>query len=132
MNWKETYTKVFLKQSGKAISELSVKEYMPLWWKNTRGKETGGLRLTDAGFEFITQQIDLQTYEIPYPPEFELTTNTIIWMDNFIDCPYYLAQRCIIVTNEKKAMELSLFSGDVRKYGLQKALTRQKKDSKSG
>ena len=25
-------------------------------------------------------------------------------------------------------MELSLFSGDVRKYGLQKALTRQKKD----
>ena len=30
MNWKETYTKVFLKQSGKAISELSVKEYMPL------------------------------------------------------------------------------------------------------
>ena len=95
MNWKETYTKVFLKQSGKAISELSVKEYMPLWWKNTRGKETGGLRLTDAGFEFITQQIDLQTYEIPYPPEFELTTNTIIWMDNFIDCPYYLAQRCI-------------------------------------
>ena len=29
-------------------------------------------------------------------------------------------------------MELSLFSGDVRKYGLQKALTRQKKESKSG
>ena len=132
MNWKETYTKIFLKQAGKGVNELSVKEYLPLWWKNTRGKETGGLRLTDAGFEFITQQIDLQTYEIPYPPEFELTTNTIIWMDNFIDCPYYLAQRCIIVTNEKKAMELSLFSGDVRKYGLQKALTRQKKESKSG
>ena len=45
---KETYTKVFLKQSGKSINELSVKDYMPLWWKNTRSKDTGGLRLTDA------------------------------------------------------------------------------------
>ena len=53
-------------------------------------------------------------------------------MDNFIDCPYYLDRKGIIVTNEKKAMELSLFSGDVRKYGLQKALTRQKKDTKIG
>jgi len=132
MNWKETYTKVFLKQAGKSITELAVKEYLPLWWKNTRDKESGGLRLTDAGYEFIKEQIDLQTYEIPYPQNFELTTNTIIWMDNFINCPYYLSNRSIIVTDEKKAMELSLFSGDVRKYGLQKALTRQKKESKIG
>jgi hypothetical protein len=53
-------------------------------------------------------------------------------MDTFIDCPYYLAQYGIIVTDEKKAMELHLFSGDIRKYGLTKALTRQKKDSKTG
>jgi len=132
MNWKETYTKVFLKQAGKSITELAVKEYLPLWWKNTRDKETGGLRLTDVGYEFIKEEIDLQTYEIPYPADFELTTNTIIWMDNFITCPYYLSNRSIIVTDEKKAMELSLFSGDVRKYGLQKALTRQKKESKIG
>ena len=132
MNWKETYTKVFLKQAGKSITELAVKEYLPLWWKNTRDKETGGLRLTNVGYEFIKEEIDLQTYEIPYPADFELTTNTIIWMDNFITCPYYLSNRSIIVTDEKKAMELSLFSGDVRKYGLQKALTRQKKESKIG
>ena len=132
MNWKETYTKVFLNQAGKSITELAVKEYLPLWWKNTRDKSSGGLRLTDAGYAFITDEIDLQTYEIPYPQNFELTTNTIIWMDNFINCPYYLSNRSIIVTDEKKAMELSLFSGDVRKYGLQKALTRQKKESKIG
>ena len=70
MNWKETYTKVFLKQAGKSITELAVKEYLPIWWKNTRDKETGGLRLTDAGYEFIKEQIDLQTYEIPYPTKF--------------------------------------------------------------
>jgi hypothetical protein len=31
----------------------------------------------------------------------------------------------IIVTNEKKALELHLFSGDIRKYGLMKAMKRQ-------
>tara|TARA_B100001057_G_scaffold212677_1_gene212979 strand:- start:555 stop:953 length:399 start_codon:yes stop_codon:yes gene_type:complete len=132
MNWKETYTKIFLKQAGKSVTELSIKQYLPIWWQNTRSKDTGGLRLTDTGYDFITNTLELQTYQIPYPGDFELTTNTLIWMDNFIDCPYYLDRKGIVVTNEKKAMELSLFSGDVRKYGLQKALTRQKKESKSG
>jgi len=131
MNWKETYTKIFLTNAGKSTSEFAVKEHLPLWWQNTRSKDTGGLRLTDAGYNFITNELNLQTYQIPYPIDFELTTNTIIWMDNFIDCPYYLDRKGIVVTNEKKAMELSLFSGDVRKYGLTKALSRQK-DSKSG
>ena len=43
MNWKETYTKVFLKQAGKSITELAVKEHLPLWWKNTRDKGASGL-----------------------------------------------------------------------------------------
>ena len=47
MNWKDTYTKVFLKQLDKSINEVAIKEYMPLWWQNTRSKDTGGLRLTD-------------------------------------------------------------------------------------
>ena len=73
MNWKETYTKVFLKQAGKSVNELSLKEYLPLWWKNTRGKETGGLRLTDTGFEFITTELDLKTYEIPNASKYLMT-----------------------------------------------------------
>ena len=30
MNWKETYTKIFLKQANIGISEASLKEYMPV------------------------------------------------------------------------------------------------------
>ena len=127
MNWKEAYTKIFLKEANKGVNDLAVKEYSPIWWKNTRVKDSGGLRLTDEGFRFITEDIELTTYEIPYPRDFDLTTNTIIWMDNFIDCPYYLGYKGIIVTNEKKAMELHLFSGDIRKYGLTKALGRHNK-----
>jgi len=125
MNWKETYTKIFLNSAGKSVNEASVKEVMPLWWQNTRSKETGGLRLTEAGYDFIKNELELQTYHVPYPADFEFTTNVIIWMDHFIDCPYYFDTKGIVVTNEKKAMELHLFSGDVRKYGLIKAMNRQ-------
>jgi hypothetical protein len=127
MNWKETYTKIFLQQLGLAASETNLKQYMPIWWQNTRSKETGGLRLTEAGYDML-RQINLAVYDIPYPQDMPLTTQVIIFLDQFIDCPYYLTNRSIVVTNEKKAVELTLFSGDLRKYGITKAMTRQKKD----
>lgn len=126
MNWKETYTKLFLKELGKSVNEANVKEFMPLWWQNTRNKGAGGLRLTDRGYE-VLQEIGIATYDIPYPREMPITTQVIIFLDQFIDCPYYLTNRSITVTNEKKAIELTLFSGDLRKYGIIKAMKRQEK-----
>lgn len=127
MNWKETYTKIFLKQSNIAVTSATMKEYMPMWWQNTRAKDEGGLRLTDEGLRFICEDLQLSTYDVPYPKDFELTTQTIIFLDQFIQCPYYIGRRSITVTDEKKAMELHLFSGDIRKYGLTKAMKRQEK-----
>ena len=127
MDWKVTYTKIFLKQLNIAISEATLKEYIPVWWQNNRSKETGGLRLTDEGIRVLTDDVQLSTYDVPFPKDFELTTNTIIWLDQFIDCPWWLGRHGIVVTDERKAVELSLFSGDVRKYGITKALNRQNK-----
>ena len=127
MNWKEVYTKIFLNELGKAQSNKNVKQYMPLWWMNTRIKDTGGLRLTEEGYNLL-QDINLATYDIPYPREMPLTTQVVIFLDQFIDCPYYLTNRSITVTNERKAVELGLFSGDVRKYGITKAMKRQSKN----
>ena len=124
MNWKETYTKVFLKQAGIAISESTLAEYMPVWWQNTREKDSGGLRLTEAGMLFLMEKLELATYDIPFPPDFKITTQVVIFLDKCIDCPYFLTNKGLTVTNEKKALELHLFSGDVRKYGLAKALKR--------
>ena len=97
---------------------------MPAWWQNTRVKSEGGLRLTDAGMMFLTEKLDLLSYDVPFPEDFQLTTNTVIWLDRFITCPYYLTNKGITVFDEKKALELHLFSGDVKKYGLTKALKR--------
>ena len=130
MNWKETYTKIFLKQLGMALTEPNIKQYMPIWWQNTRAKDVGGLRLTEEGYQMLSQ-IEIAVYDVPYPKDMPLTTQVIIFLDQFIDCPYYLTNRSIAVTDQKKAVELSLFSGDLRKYGLQKAMSRQKKNKEN-
>lgn len=122
---KTVYTKLFLKELGQTYNENAVAEYMPLWWYNTREKEEGGLRLTEAGFD-VVNEIGITTYDIPYPKDMPVTTQIIIFLDKFIDCPYYLTNRSITVTSDRKAVELGLFSGDLRKYGLTKALTRAK------
>lgn len=125
MTNKTVYTKLFLKELGKSYNDVNVKEFMPIWWYNTREKTEGGLRLTDEGFD-VVRQIELTTYDIPYPRDMPITTQIIIFLDKFIDCPYYLTDRSITVTNERKAVELGLFSGDLRKYGLTKAMNRGK------
>lgn len=126
MNWKEAYTKIFLKEASKSVNESTMQEFMPVWWQNNRNKDKGGLRLTDQGMEFITEEIELTTYEVPFPKDFTMTSNTLVWLDEFIDCPYWIGRHGMIVTNEKKALELHLFSGDVKKYGINKALSKQK------
>jgi hypothetical protein len=121
---KLALSKVFLKSANLSVNEATLKEYMPLWWQNTR--ENGGLRLTDQGYEFVTVTLGIQTYEIPFPKDFKLTSQTIIFLDRLIECPYYVYKNGLSVTDEKKALELHLFSGDVRKYGLVVAMKRQK------
>lgn len=128
MNWKDTYTKIFLKQLGKSINDVTLKEYTPVWWQNTRIKDTGGLRLTDEGYRVLVEDLKITTYDVPYPPDLEFTTQVLLFLDRYIDCPYYIGRKNLVVTNEKKALELHLFSGDIRKYGLTKALKRQKNE----
>ena len=86
----------------------------------------GGLRLTDAGLKFVTTAIDLAAYEVPFPIDLDLKPEVLLYLDKFIDCPYHLTDKAITVLSERKAFELHLFAGDVRKYGLIKAMRREK------
>lgn len=127
---KETYTKLFLKQLGKNTDEATVKNYYNQWWKNTREKEVGGLRLTELGLNTL-KEIGVEMFTIPYPEEMELTTNVIIFLDQHINSPYYIDGKSITVTDGRKAVELTLFAGDLRRYGLVKAMTRAKNQEDS-
>lgn len=121
-----TYTKIFLKQSNQAVTEENIKLARRRWWTNTRTKKTGGLRLSDEGLRFLREEVELQIYEVPIPDTLDIKPEVIVHLDNVMDCPYHLSAISIMVTNERKCFELLLFAGDIQKYGLIKAMRRQK------
>ena len=123
---KELYTKIFLQQADLPTDDDSVRQYIKKWFKNPREKLDSSLTLTDEGFEFVVTKIGLQSYRIQFPKDFQITTQVVLFLDKFLDCPNYYNKKEIFVFKEKKAAELMLFSGDVRKYGIAKALARQR------
>lgn len=125
MDIKDTYTSVFLKAAGLETDPDTVKKYKTVWWYNQRNKESGGLRLTEHALEFIEKYATIKTYKIDFPKEFAFTPQVLVWLDNFIDSPYFITKKNITVLREKAAFELYLFSGDIRKMGHNKALAKR-------
>jgi hypothetical protein len=125
MNTKRAYTKIFIRESGEALSEENIKLKTRLWWKNNRIREQESLRITDEGLRYITEVLDIKVHEVPFPADLDLKPQVLLYLDKFLDCPYHLTETAITVLSERKAIELHLFSGDVRKYGLIKAMKRE-------
>jgi hypothetical protein len=100
-------------------------------WQSKRTKEGGGLRLSEEGYTFLVTELELQEYEIPFTDRIELSPQTIIFFDHFLDCPYFLTNQSLTVFSEKKSFELYMFSDDIRKYGLVKAINARKKDAQT-
>lgn len=124
---RDALTKIFLKQWGKTTDQTNVDLYGRKWWQSTRPSFQYALRLTDEGLDFLKQELELRSYEIPFTEHIELSPQTIIFLERYLDCPYHLTNRSITVFSEKKGFELSLFSDDIRKYGLIKAMSEREK-----
>jgi len=122
MDLKDTYTSVFLKAADQSFDENTIKKFRGTWWQNVRGKDSGGLRLTDQGLEFIETYSQIKTYKVEILKEISITPQILVWLDQFIESPYHLTKKHIIVLREKSAFELYLFHGDVRKMGYAKAM----------
>jgi len=125
MDIKDTYTRVFLQAANQATDADTIKKYKPIWWWNFRSKDSGGLRLTEHAMTFIHEDAKIKTYKIEFPKEFAFTPQVLVWLDNFIDSPFYITKKFIVVLKEKAAFELYLFSGDIRKLGYNKALAKR-------
>lgn len=128
---KETYTKIFLQQKDRSIDKANIKHHLYKWWQSHRSKEVGGLRLNYEGFKFLTEELELQCFEIPFTEPIDLSPQTIIFFDRHMDSPYYLTNQMIVVFSEKKSFELMLFSDDIRKFGLVKAMNAQNKSNQT-
>lgn len=125
MDTKDAYTRVFLQAANIDPTPEKIKEYKAVWWWNFRSKDSGGLRLTEHALNFIEEYAKIKTYKIDLPKEFSFTPQVLIWLDNFIDSPFFFDKKYIIVMKEKAAFELYLFSGDIRKMGHNKALAKR-------
>lgn len=125
---RDALTKIFLQQWGKSTDDANVSMYSRTWWQSNRTSKQTAFRLSDKGYEFLISELDLQEYEIPFTEPIELSPQTIIFLERYIDCPYYLTSQSITVFSEKKSFELYLFSDDIRKFGLVKAMSERQKD----
>ncbi len=122
---KEGFTEAFLKAADITPTPDIIKEKKIQWWFNVRDKDEGGLRLTEEGIDFIKNQADIKTYTIKLPGHVTLTPQILVWLDQQIKSPFHITKKEITVLSEKDAFELYLFSGDVRKMGYSKALSKR-------
>jgi len=120
MNLKNDLTKYVAEQLGLSTEEKFLKKLTPVWWQNPRNKSKGGLRLTEKGFECL-QQADIKVHRVRFEEPIHYTNQLIIWLDNFIDCPWYVTHKEIYVFEEKMAVQLVLFSGNIVKFSTAKA-----------
>ena len=125
---RDALTKIFLQQWGKTTDEINVKVFGRTWWQSTRANKQNNFRLSEEGYEFLISELDLKEYEIPFTEPIELSPQTIIFLERYVDCPYYLTNMSITVFSERKSFELMLFSDDIRKFGLIKAMTEREKE----
>ena len=79
--------------------------------------------MTKQGLEML-EKLDIKTYDIKFPAKVIFTKQTYLWLDEFVDCPYYVDKKKILVTMEKMALQLMLFAGDITKYGLARAMSK--------
>lgn len=94
----------------------SLVKYLNLWWKNPRKKEKGGLKLTKEGWQKLNDA-GIKGHVVKLEERIEIFENQlVIYLDHFIDCPWFLHRDSIWLYGDKTAVDLILFSGDLKGY----------------
>jgi hypothetical protein len=123
MDTKTVYTRTFMEMLALPIHDESVKTHYYTWWQNVRESyQARSLRLTKDGLKML-EKLDIKTYTIKFPDKIIFTPQTYLWLDEFVDCPYFVDKKQIHVTTERMALQLMMFAGDITKYGLARAMS---------
>lgn len=117
MNHKLEITKYVINYLGiEPKNEKSFKSIYHSIWQNPRTKELGGYRLTRKGFELLSKS-DIKYYEIRLEDrDINFDSKFILWLDRTFNTPFYLSETKIYFFNERPAVQLVLFSGNIQKY----------------
>ena len=112
-------TKYLAEQFNLPTDEKNLKKLNSAWWANPRKKQNGGLRLSDEGFARASAHI--KSHRVAFDQPVVYTNQLIIWLDKFITCPWYVTKKEIYVFDERMAVQLVLFSGNIARFGAAKA-----------
>lgn len=113
-NQKLEITKYLAEQWGLDTDQKSLKKLIILWWQNPRNKPKGGLRFTDEGFARASSHIKFHKVDID--ENIDYNNQLIIRLDNLIECPWYLNTKHIFLFDEKIAVQMILFSGNIARF----------------
>jgi hypothetical protein len=120
MNLKLEITKKVLDIVRPGTLEKDFKKYINLWWVNPRNKDTGGLRLSKEGYEALLHA-GIKEYVIKYDDQIDYTSQLILLLDRQVNSPFYLSKTEVTVFEERLAVQLVLFSGNIVRYSAAKA-----------
>jgi len=117
MNQKLEITKYVINYLGiESKNEKNFKSIYHSIWRNPRTKDQGGYMLTRKGFELLSKS-DIKYYEIRLEDRnITFDNKFILWLDNIFNTPFYISDTKIYFFNERPAVQLVLFSGNIQKY----------------
>jgi hypothetical protein len=114
-NPKQEFTENIYNQIS--VKPQTLERFKNVFWKNPRHKDEGGWGITEYGHTVLSE-LDIKCYPIDLSPDTVITNQVLIWMDRFLDGPWYWEnKKTLHVYKEKTAFQLILFSGDLHKYG---------------
>jgi hypothetical protein len=89
--------------------QLPLMKAMTAWWFNIRS--SGGLRLTEEGFNIFTDRLDVKSHKISYDIKQDGHMKMMLLLDQKLTCPYYIEKKKYIhMFGEKEAMLAVLYS----------------------
>jgi len=114
MNQKIEITRYAAEQLGLPTDDKSIRNHKRLWWQNLRIKDRGGLQLTTTGYKTLVQA-GIRDLKVKYDAKFEYNNQFILMLDNHIEVPWYITPKAIHVFNDRLAVQLVLFSGNIER-----------------
>lgn len=97
----------------------SIEVAMSTWWRNIR--DTGGLGLSDTGYEWLTQELDLPEwqYHIPHRDATSRSLRRMLTLDRHCPCVYWFKMNSrefqLSFFDSREAMTYNLY-GDLDRY----------------
>lgn len=112
---KKHLTRAFLTAGDIQPTPEQIKQYYPIWWSNIR--KNGGLRLTDEGFKFVVNHLQLEKWIYKLDRD-TIKFQILLDLDRHIDCPYWLSssRTKLVLFGEETAVLMNLYGGDIHLY----------------